>query len=590
MLNKSATRQLCSVVLLALLGVTGMSAQRVFQRVNRAQMTRNVEFDVFIPIENRDGLDKLIEEQHTKGSPNYRKWLTPQQFQTQFGPNPAALARISTVLSAQGLSIQSVHSHGLHVKGNVDSVQRAFGVTLWNAVNGRGQRKLVSSQTLRMPAELRQAGAIVPAFSPIPPHRMHFHRVAATTDNRYGTVGPYWFTDIKQAYNFPSYKALTGAGTTIAIVGSSDVLDSDLSLYFGHEGLTPPALVRVPVIGGAGAVDTTSEALVEASLDVQQSGGMAPGATIALYEIPDLNDDSILAAYQTVVDDNKADIVSSSFGGPELTYTAAYNSGVDYTYLLRIYHEIFRQGNAQGITWIASSGDSGGYSTTSVDQTTYVAGVESPASDPNVTGVGGTNLVTTYTQGSLDSNYVRENANFDTFDPAQGALPNQIWGSGGGKSIIFAKPQYQFLVDTGSDTRSVPDISLHMGGCPTGVIAPCPDDRSDVLTAVDGKYYGVIGTSVSAPEFAGLLALEEQHLGSRLGNVNNEIYKLSAVQGYGLYNSFHQGIPSDNGVYQSKAGQQGYNMIVGNGTPIGINFLLDPFAPVAGTPQTPSNP
>ena len=590
MLNKSAIRQLCSVVLLALLGVTGMSAQRVFQRVNRAQMTRNVEFDVFIPIENPNELDKLIEEQHTKGSPNYRKWLTPQQFQTQFGPNPAALARISSALSAQGLSIQSVHSHGLHVKGNVDSVQRAFGVTLWNAMNGRGQHKLVSGETLKMPAELRQAGAIVPAFSPIPPHRMHFHQVAAAADNRYGTVGPYWFTDIKQAYNFPSYQALTGAGTTIAIVGSSDILDSDLSLYFGHEGLTPPSLVRVPVIGGAGAIDTSSEALLEASLDVQQSGGMAPGATIALYQIPDLNDDSILAAYQTIVDDNKADIVSSSFGGPELTYTAAYNSGVDYTYLLRIYHEIFRQGNAQGITWVASSGDSGGYDVTSVDQTTYVAGVDSPASDPNVTGVGGTNLTTTYTQGSLDSNYVRENANFDTFDPAKGALPNQIWGSGGGKSIIFAKPQYQFLVNTGSDTRSVPDISLQMGGCPVGAFTPCPDDRSSVVTTVDGKNYLIIGTSVSAPEFAGLLALEEQHLGSRLGNVNNEIYKLSAAQGYGLYNSFHQGIPSDNGVYQSPAGQQGYNMIVGNGTPIGINFLLDPFAPVAGTPKTPSNP
>jgi subtilase family serine protease len=580
----------CSSLVFALLGVSGISAQRMFNRVNQAQASTNVQFDVFLPGENSDQLDQLIEAQHTKGSPSYRRWLTPQQFQAQFGPNPAALANVADALAAEGLSIESVHTHGLRVTGTVTSVQHTFGITLWNGVNARGRQKLVRQGAMKMPAALQQAGALIPAFLSVPDHKMHSRVLGAAPENRYSAVGPYWFTDIKQAYKFPSYKVLTGANRTIAIVISSDVLDSDLALYFGHEQLPTPKLVRVPVLGGSGPPNPSSDAILEASLDVQQSGGMAPGATIAIYDIPDLSDDSILAAYQTIVDDNSADIVSSSFGLGEPYYTAAYNGGVDFTYLLQIYHDIFRQASAQGITFVASSGDNGGYDAESVDQTKYVPSVDHPASDPNVTGVGGTNLVTTYIQGSLASRYVRENAYFDPLDPAQGALPNEIFGSGGGKSIIFSKPDYQNLVDTGSDTRAVPDISLEMGGCPVGALAPCGPDRSSVVAIANGLAYGVIGTSVSAPEFAGLLALEEEYLGTRLGNVNYEIYLQSAAQISGIYKSFHQGIPGDNGVYQSQAGQKGYNMVVGNGTPIGIDFILAPGLPVARKPESPSNP
>ncbi len=261
--------------------------------------------------------------------------------------------------------------------------------------------------------------------------------------------------------------------------------------------------------------------------------------------------------------------------------------GVDYTYLLRIYHDVFRQGTAQGITFVASSGDNGGFDAQSVDGTQYVKAVSSPASDPNVTAVGGTNLVTTHLDGSLSSRYVRENEFFDVFDPAQGGLPNQIWGAGGGESVIFAKPAYQRLIETGSNVRALPDISLQMGGCPVGALLPCGPDRSDVITIVGGKGYGLIGTSVSAPEFAGLLALEEEHVGSRLGNVNYNIYSQAASQQSGSYLSFHQGIPGDNGVFQSQVGVTGYNMVVGNGTPIGINFILAPTRrlPVARKPR-----
>ena len=163
-----------------------------------------------------------------------------------------------------------------------------------------------------------------------------------------------------------------------------------------------------------------------------------------------------MAAYTAVVDDNKVDIVNSSFGLCELYYTAAYNGGTDYTSIIKSYHDIFRQGNAQGITFVASSGDGGAYECEDVNGTQFIKGVSNPADDTDVTAVGGTNLVTASISGSLNSSYVTENANFDRFDPAQGALPNEIWGSGGGISTLFSKPFYQLLVNTRSNPPPPP--------------------------------------------------------------------------------------------------------------------------------------
>src|SRR5581483_6236595 len=98
--------------------------------------------------------------------------------------------------------------------------------------------------------------------------------------------------------------------------------------------------------------------------------------------------------------DNKADVVNSSFGLCELYYTKAYNGGQDFTSIVQLQHDIFRQGNAQGITFVSASGDSGAYGCVDPTGSFYVKGVQNPADDPNDTAVGGTNLVTTFSQGS----------------------------------------------------------------------------------------------------------------------------------------------------------------------------------------------
>jgi subtilase family serine protease len=107
--------------------------------------------------------------------------------------------------------------------------------------------------------------------------------------------------------------------------------------------------------------------------------------------------------------------------------------------------------------------------------------------------------------------------------------------------------------------------------------------------AWNGALYGVIGTSASSPEFAGLLALEEQNLGSRLGNINYLLYAQAASQQFGGGTVvFRQGIPGFNGYYSTTS--SGYNMVLGNGTLHARDFIFAPFAAPAGDPQTPSNP
>jgi subtilase family serine protease len=406
---------------------------------------------------------------------------------------------------------------------------------------------------------------------------------------RSSPLGPYWFDDLKQAYQYPSYLVSRGAGRTIGIISTSDFLNSDFQTYFAHEKLAPPVVIRRPVSGGPAKFDSNSGDSAEVTLDIQQAGGSAPGARLIVYGGPDDTDATFAAMYTAIDEDNSVDIVNTSFGSCELFYTPAYNGGVDFRGILRVFHQLFLQGNSQGITFFTSSGDWGAKDCWSPDLSTAVIGVNNLASDPAVTGVGGTNLVTSTIAGSLQSTYVRENAFLDPMAPGQGPFgaSGNTWGSGGGKSVIWPKPVYQNLVDTHASSRALPDVSLHMGGCPVGAATPCGPDRSFDIAVFDGGFFGFIGTSLSSPDFAGLQAVQQQALGSgRQGNVNFMIYALAKGNNVGNGIVFRPNIAGNNGF----PAVPGYDFVTGLGTVRGSQYAFKPFGPFAGLPQTPSNP
>jgi subtilase family serine protease len=621
-------------------------------------------FNVYLPLTHTDTLETLLQSQTDTTSPNYHQWLTPAQFKQQFGPSAADFAKTRQLLEAAGFTVVGEKTQNLEVEGSVSAVERMFNTSIEQVQIKPGVVRLASvDRHLNLPQSLSSMGAVIPEFTA---HlRSHVHSqvlrplaagssLKALSPLAGPSVAPrlastdsfFYANDLNEAYQLPSFQTevaplfsrhkqqIAGVGAHIGIVISSVISPADLDnsfnstvstgpggpvdvqAYSANSNLPLPTVTIRPVDGGSGAFNPNTDDAAEASLDTQMSLGTAPGAKETLYNLAALQDSDIIDGYTAVDEDNIVDVVSSSFGECELDFLPAANGGTDFTGILKTFHALFQQGNAQGITFLASSGDNGAPACTSfkfdnnpTNGTNYVLGVSNPADDPNVTAVGGTNLQTIASPGVDDATYLSENADFDPRVPAEFELSdgsivtvgNNTWGSGGGFSQIFSKPLYQFLVDTGSNQhRAVPDVSLMMGGCPGDADLTASNclllPRSAVIVWIGGEPDLLIGTSSSSPEMAGVLALAVELNGGRLGNVNPMIYSLSAVQNiFGGVNApkslqyFHRNISGNNNGYKVKPGQA-YSEVLGNSTLDVKNFLQLQGAAPAGTPSTPSNP
>jgi subtilase family serine protease len=466
---------------LALAGTSLAAGKAVVDGTAAAEQT--VNFNIYLPLRDRAATEALLTELNSPRSALYHQWLTPSEFNERFGPQASTVSAISHELAAHGLEVTEVHAHSLHVVGTAGAVKSAFGAQLALAHFASGKQVMTAATPLKLTPALAAVGAVITDFS----GTIHMQKpslLVGNPQNRSSITGGYWFDDLKQAYSYPSYKVLTGKGVTIGILMTPGFNPRDMTKYFSHEKIATPNISTFNVEGGAPY--NVNEA-AETHIDIQHSGGMAPQANIILYNMPDLDDDSILAGLTDIVEINAVDVVNMSFAGPEAGYTPAYNGGVDFTGVIGIYDDFFMEGNALGITFVAASGDWGGLDIPAaacfsesppVPCGPMEVGIALPESSPHVTSVGGTNLVTTHTAGSLNSAYVSENADFDALvgdiffgTSATGA----IWGSGGGISIYFAKPTYQnlvsqkFLPASAKKWRTTPDLALEMGGCPSAV-------------------------------------------------------------------------------------------------------------------------
>jgi subtilase family serine protease len=648
-------RSFVTGAVLGTLGITCASLPHSASAAGRVQSLRAASqdaitrFSIYLPLSNPAALEQLLQDQTNEASTHYHEWLTPETFKSRFGPKPTDVEKAKSLLEAAGFTVLAEHTQSLEVEGTVSAVDNAFATQLEQVRTPKGLIRLAASDRhLTLPQALASMGAVIPQFRPLFAH-VHSQRgrklsALSPLERLSSSNSVYYPNDLNEAYQLPSFRTkvtplhgrapaqIAGVGSTIGIVISSVINPADLAnafnssftsggvpivqAYSANSNLPVPTVTIRPVDGGSGPFNAGSGDAFEASLDAQMSLGTAPGAREIIYDMPELSDDAILDAYTAVDEDNVVDVVSSSFGECELDFTAAYNGGNDLTGLLKTFHALFQQGNAQGITFLASSGDNGApecvsaaFANNPTNGTNFVLGVSSPANDPNVTGVGGTNLQTTATPGVDDAKYKAENADFDPRVPAvvpvsatqTFTVGNNTWGSGGGFSQIFAKPAYQSLVDTRSAThRAVPDVSLMMGGCPNDADLAALDctaaPRSAVIIWFAGEPRTVIGTSSSSPELAGVLALAVELNGGRLGNVNPLIYALSAVQTLAggtrapqALQYFHRNISGNNNGYSVKPGQA-FSEVLGNNTLDVKNFLQLQEAAPAGAPNTPSNP
>jgi subtilase family serine protease len=277
--------------------------------------TGSVRFSVALPLRNEDELNRLLARIEDPNGPDFRKFITHDDFVRRFAPKAAAVAAVERELSGAGFQV-SISDQGVNASGTQTQAERYFHTALQTVGSGT-QTALGPRARLTLSPLLRGNSATVIGLDGIPPMHVFSKTVPlpgnAKPDNIEGPYGPYYAADLKQAYAYPSYLDATGEGVTIGIVIDSPVSVSDIDEYFLSEGSNVAPGIKDDKILGGGKYG--GDGTGEATLDVEQSGGMAPRSSIVMFDIPSLSDTDIYDAYSTAVKDKSIVVVNSSFGG-----------------------------------------------------------------------------------------------------------------------------------------------------------------------------------------------------------------------------------------------------------------------------------
>ena len=521
------------------------------------------------PAEREAALQQFLQSAHTKGSPNFHRWLTPAQFGQQFGPADSDIETAIAWLQAHGLRVpQTSRSRQfIQFSGTAASLRSAFRTSIHQyLVNG--EKHYANSTEVQIPAAL---APLIKGVSPLNDFRAQpmlqvtgraqlarGAREASpqwTAPNAYGTSNPYEFTvvpeDFATQYDLnPLYQAGTnGSGQTIGIINESNI---DLSLVqayqslFGVSASTPQVVVDGEDPGDISGVD------VEAYLDVELAGAVAPKATVNLYiaSAGALVDPLELAALRAV-EDNQASVLSVSFGQCEQYLGSAGN---------QFWASLWEQAAAQGQTVLVAAGDSG--SECSLENINTVSGL---ASTPWNVAVGGTDFYySDYASGGPSANTLWNTTNDANLGSLKAPITEQPWddpygfnlipdsyqrgeraaGGGGASNCTtqntntlaclsgYAKPTWQSGSGVPADgERDLPDVSLFASnGANLSAYAICAfEGECAAGSGASAEVYLVGGTSASTPAMAGIMALVDQKYG-RQGQANFTLYPLAQQQ------------------------------------------------------------
>jgi len=493
--------------------------------------------------EQEADLQALIAAQQDPSSPLYHQWLTPDQFAVRFGMADADLSKVKSWLEQQGFSVDSVarSKNMIRFSGTVQQVEQAFS-TQMRYYKASGVQHFAPSTELSVPSALSSVVLAVRNLDDFRPKPMHVGSVLpAYTSSQSGNV---FFApgDIKTAYDIPS--GYTGAGQSIAIMGQSAIVVSDIEKFQSAAGLTTkdPTLVLVPSTGSS-TIYTGDEA--ESDLDLEWSSGIATGANILfVYTGNSSNNNGVFDSIAYAVDENIAPIISLSYGECETEFTSS---------TIKPYETVLAQAATQGQTVIVSSGDSGstacsGYTGLTTTQQKALA-VSYPASSAYVTAMGGTEItsandaVGTYwtSAGSNPSTVLKHIPEVAWNDDSSS---NGLSSTGGGTSALISRPTWQTGVTgiSSGSYRLVPDISLYSSPSYPGYLY-CSSDTGTDGTGVTGScsngfrdtnntYLTIAGgTSFAAPVFAGMMALinEAKSYTEGQGLINTTLYDLAAT-------------------------------------------------------------
>jgi hypothetical protein len=528
-------------------------------------------------------LDRLLVEQQDPASPQYHHWLSPEEFGRRFGPSEADLATITRWLQSQGFTIDEVAKGRLWINfsGSVAEVESAFHTEIHRYYVG-GIMHHANATDPSIPKALSGVVAGIVSLDDFPRQAMNvgFHNLspqdAAAVYAKYGKIAPQWSgtaNGTAGVYTSPidwatiydanaSYSTNgTGTGVTIGIVGRTNPGTTNWATFRSILGLpvnTPTIIVNGTNPGDLGAAEDG-----EADLDAEWSGGVAPGATVKFVASASTSStDGVDLSAQYIVNNNLADVMSTSFGSCESAMGSAENT---------FYNNLWAQAASQGITACVSTGDSGpaGCASGSDTSGSGQSGVNGLASTPYDVAVGATELSNSssyWNASGAATGYIPETPWNESGTVSGGS---GLWATSSGASSTYAKPSWQSAPGVPSAShRYLPDVCLDGSDMFFG--------NYGMLVYTQGAMATTGGTSAASPSFAGLMALVVQKYG-RQGNANTKLYQLGTAQYNGTGPAVFHDITSGNNNVPGLTGftaATGWDEVTGLGT-VDVNALVN---------------
>ena len=579
--------------------------------------TRKVNISVTLQSNNPAAVAAEVNAVSTPGSPQYRHYLAPGVFIARFGPSARALRDVRAWLRADGLTVGSVtDGFFLSASGSSSAVQRALGTRLSGVRLASGRVTYVNTSAPSVPSGVANDVVGVVGLDGIarwhsqmmrsakrPPAFVNAGNQAGPASNSgpisnsgqtarslvpHGSSGPqacsliaantgpgrgvYSITQLANAYNLGGLYAQgrTGAGESVAIFELEQYSMTDIQAFAQCYGIQPSISTTV-VGGGPGGPQAGSG---EAALDIENVMGFAPSAHISVYEGPN-SATGVLDTYSAIAQNDSSSVVSTSWG---ICEAQNFPSGTAQSENL-----IFAQMAAQGQTVLAAAGDSGSEDCYPINSSTALQ-VDDPASQPYVTGAGGTSL-TNGVAGTPGGEVAWNNCQNMGASCAQ----NGSGGAGGGGiSTQWTMPTWQKSAgngtinsytssgpcgaSSGTYCREVPDVSASA------------DPAYGYAIYYSGQWMIVGGTSAVAPLWSGVFALVDQGCASPVGFANPALYKLGSSSS----NAFNDITSGNNDFTQTNSNAypatSGYDMATGWGSPNGVG-LLSGLQPSGGCPS-----
>ena len=506
----------------------------------RLPATNRLNLAVGLPLRNTNALNQLLQDIYDPASPQFRRYLTPEQFTEQFGPTKEDYEAVVRFAKSHGLDITVTHSNRvlLDVAGQVADIEKAFQVTLHTYQHPTEPRQFYAPDV----EPSVEAGLAVLDISGLNnysvPRPASLTKSATSPAGRGPGSGPngnYMGTDFRNAYALGVTQ--TGAGQMVGLVAFEAFYPRDITTYENMAGL-PNVPIQVVLLDGFNGIPVTSDAnnIGEASVDIEMAISMAPGL-------------SKVVVFDAGPGGNYNDILNAMAAHPEIKqFSDSWvedNTGSE---------NIFKQMAAQGQSFFQASGNGDSYLTP--PPFTILA-------DPYLTSVGGTSL----TMNGSGASYASERVWNVGFDPP--GWDDGYTGTTGGFSRTYPIPNWQQGLDMsanrGSTTmRNFPDVAM------------VAENFVAVWNGSTGT--GYVGTSFAAPLWAGFTALVNQEAAANgqpaVGFLNPAIYAIGQSADY--TNCFHDITVGNNATATSGGlypAVPGYDLCTGWGSPKGSNLI-----------------